>query len=204
MSDSVEAASLTRTCAPHEVRVLLSCSTDAPAVAPASSSEVTKSHAPQQPIASTPTSFDSLMDTHRGRHAGPHASPPHRLRRPFPSAQPSFRDVAERRGSSNEKCEPNSLFSSHMRLGDTSTLGISASTSTIPAACSDSTTSSHWLRIAEDRARPQSRTVERDPMSLRRHAEYVFERWVQPNVHRTTEMDAAMLMVASAFGERSA
>ncbi|CBZ29299.1 hypothetical protein, unknown function [Leishmania mexicana MHOM/GT/2001/U1103] len=200
MSDRDAPASLTRTCAPHEVHFLF-CSPNAGDVTPASSGDVAELPAPKKPISAPLTSFHSLADTHRSRHAIRHASPPRQLGRPLPPTQPSFSGGAKRMDSANDMCETNSLLSSHMRLGEMSTLGISASTSTIPAGCSVSTTSLHWLRMAEDRVMPHPSSTKAAPVALPRDAECVFERWVQKKVHRTAAMDDAMLKVAAAFDD---
>lgn len=200
MSDRDVPASMTRTCAPPKAHFLF-CSTDARNAAPASNGDVAKLPAPKKPISAPLTPFQSPVDTHRDRHSSRHASPPRQLGRPLPPTQPSFSDVAKRMGSFNDMCEANSLLSSHVRLGEMSTLGISASTSTIPAGSSGSTTSLHWLRIAEDRVMPHPSSTKPAPAALQRNAEYVLERWVEQKVHRTAAMDDAMMKVAAAFDE---
>ncbi|KAG5497063.1 hypothetical protein GH5_01592 [Leishmania sp. Ghana 2012 LV757] len=201
MSDHDDQTSPTRTCAPREVHLSSSCCPRAKAVSPIGRSDVRVPPSSKRPIPAPLTSLHSLVDTHRTLHSSRYASPSQLLERPLPRTQPNFSDVAKRIGSSNDMCEPSSLFSSHLRFGDMSSLGISGSTSTAPAGCSDSTTPLHWLRVTEERVIPHARSIKAAPVVLRPNAEYVFERWVERRVLRTTAIDDAMLSVAAAFDE---
>ncbi|KAG5471463.1 hypothetical protein LSCM1_01552 [Leishmania martiniquensis] len=201
MSDHDDQASSTRTFAPHGLQLSSSCSPGAKVVSPTSSSDVTVPPVPKRLIPAPLTSLHSLADTHRSLHTSRYTSPPQQPDRLLSRVQPGVSDATKRVASFSDMYEPSSLFSSHLRLGEMSSLGISASTSTAPAGCSDATTPLHWLRIPEDRAIPHASGAKGASVALRRNAEYVFERWVERKAHRTSAVDDAMLSVASAFDE---
>ncbi|SYZ68427.1 hypothetical_protein [Leishmania braziliensis MHOM/BR/75/M2904] len=197
MSDHDEPASLTRTCAQHGAHR----SSDANDVSTVGHGDVTKPPAPKRFIPVPLTSLHSLPDPRGGLHTSRYTSPPRQLVCPLPLMQSSSSDVSRRTGSSNDMCETNSLVSFNLRFAEMSSVGISASTSTVPAGFSDSSTPLHWLRVAEDHIIPHSSSTKASSVAVRRNAEYVFERWVEQKVSHTAAMDDAMLSVAAAFDE---
>ncbi|KAK7201503.1 hypothetical protein NESM_000214100 [Novymonas esmeraldas] len=202
MSDHNDSTSPARTRRPDEVHPPTTPhQAESAKVAVAADSTQSRSAATKRSLPTPLSSLGSLKATHqRDLNARRYMCPPLQLPHPLPPTAPSTSSTQKQTGFSTERCEPTSLFSSNQRFGEASSLGISASTSTVPPGLSDSITPLHWLRTAEGRVVLQPKTTAVVvPDTRARAPAHVFERFVEPEVNRSAAEEDAMLHVAAAF-----